>query len=168
MINDVSDENADEEPSVEHHYGSAAERHFHDAVYLHDDQRLPTADHLFGFAAECAVKSLLLRFTAEVSMTDSKGRTSRKPWWNNPSNNKLEPLGHIANVLPAVSLLTHGRTGADLLQAMGSLSDFASWTEADRYTDGTSVEASVVACRRKAATLVLALHEQAVITGKLS
>lgn len=164
----MPDDNTDDATSVEYHYACAAARHFEDAVYLHDDERLPTADHLFGFAAECAVKSLLLRFTTEVSMTDRKGRTSHKPWWTNPSNNKLEPLGHIADVLPAVSLLTHGRTGAELLQAMGRLSDFASWTEADRYTDGTAVEASVVDCRREAATLVLSLHEQAVITGRLS
>ncbi|WP_406478458.1 hypothetical protein [Streptomyces sp. NBC_01615] len=164
----MPDENADDEVSVEYQYACAAARHFHDAVYLHDDQRLPTADHLFGFAAECAVKSLLLRFTTEVSMTNGKGQPSDKPWWYNPDKNKMEWLGHIDHVLQTVSLLTHGRNSPELLQAMDRLSDFASWNVADRYTDGTTVEASVVACRREAATLVLTLHEQAVITGRLS
>ncbi|MCX5342983.1 hypothetical protein [Streptomyces atratus] len=51
------------EPTQEDHFASAATRHFHDGDYLRKGSRLPSADHLYGFAAECAVKSLLLRFT---------------------------------------------------------------------------------------------------------
>ncbi|MGC9442350.1 hypothetical protein [Streptomyces sp. WG5] len=54
----------------EDQFAKAAKRHFEDADYVHRDSRLPTADHLYGFAAECAVKSLLLRFT-DVEMGPS-------------------------------------------------------------------------------------------------
>ncbi|MYW56288.1 hypothetical protein GTY64_33505 [Streptomyces sp. SID8376] len=55
----------------EDQFAKAATRHFHDADYLHTDGRLPSADHLYGFAAECATKSLLLRFT-DVAIGSSK------------------------------------------------------------------------------------------------
>lgn len=48
------------EPTQEEHFASAASRHFHDGDYLRKGRRLPSADHLYGFAAERAVESLLL------------------------------------------------------------------------------------------------------------
>lgn len=39
----------------------AASKHYHDAVFLADAKRLDNAGYHFGFAAECAVKGMLIR-----------------------------------------------------------------------------------------------------------
>lgn len=40
-------------------FRDAAERHWGDAEYLFSDTRLANADHLFGLAAECALKAVM-------------------------------------------------------------------------------------------------------------
>lgn len=41
-------------------YADAARRHWDDGFFLIDDSRLANADHLFGLAAECALKAVML------------------------------------------------------------------------------------------------------------
>lgn len=41
-------------------YADAARRHWDDGGYLLADGRLANADHLFGLAAECALKAVML------------------------------------------------------------------------------------------------------------
>ena len=41
-------------------YADAALRHWHDAQLLEEDNRVENADHLYGFAAECAIKKVLV------------------------------------------------------------------------------------------------------------
>ena len=41
-------------------FRDAAERHWADAGYLLEDDRIANADHLFGLSAECALKALML------------------------------------------------------------------------------------------------------------
>lgn len=41
-------------------YSAAAARHFRDGRLLEKNQRISNADQLFGFAAECAIKSALV------------------------------------------------------------------------------------------------------------
>ena len=42
-------------------HDKAALRHWSDAEFCTSDQRLPSADQLYGFAAECAFKAALLK-----------------------------------------------------------------------------------------------------------
>ena len=48
-------------------YADAAVRHWSDAEFFKEDQRLPNADQLYGFAAECALKVALLKVPGCVS-----------------------------------------------------------------------------------------------------
>ncbi|WP_341643874.1 hypothetical protein [Thauera sp. SDU_THAU2] len=41
-------------------YADAAWRHWDDGLFLLADSRLANADHLFGLAAECALKAVML------------------------------------------------------------------------------------------------------------
>ena len=41
-------------------YAAAATRHFRDGALLEESRRIANADQLFGFAAECAIKSALV------------------------------------------------------------------------------------------------------------
>jgi hypothetical protein len=45
-------------------YSDAAARHWNDGKYLHDAARNDNADQLFGFAAECALKSAIVGMSA--------------------------------------------------------------------------------------------------------
>lgn len=45
-------------------YASAAVRHWRDAELLERENRVENADHHYGFAAECAIKKVLIAFPA--------------------------------------------------------------------------------------------------------
>lgn len=155
--------------TAEHHYAHAAGRHYEDAVFLHDGSRLPNADHHFGFAVECALKSILLRFTA-ATMNPRKANkpASTSPWVADPATGKfLHEYGHLPWLSADLTLLTHGRSAARLTAALGTLTAFDAWSVHDRYSDGTTVVESDVEKRRVVAKEILTLHEQAIITGRL-
>ncbi|WP_249416684.1 hypothetical protein [Streptomyces sp. TS71-3] len=155
--------------SPEHHYAHAAVRHYKDAVYLQDGGRLPNADYHFGFAVECALKSLLLRFTSATMAPTGQGKPAAKaPWVPDPVTGKVSRMyGHLPWVAADVALLTHGRSTAQLSAALGNLKAFDSWSVHQRYLDGTAVAEADVSQRRTVAQEILALHEQALINGRL-
>lgn len=161
--------------SKEDHYASASVRHHKDAVYLHDDGRLPNADHHFGFAVECALKSLLLRYT-RVSMDPVKpgGQPTSRPWIPQQAG-KARYIEHLpeawsdtVGVISDVTLTLHGRTGSQLSAALTAAVPFATWSVHDRYSDGASVVESDVRARRAASEQILLLHQQALIAGVLT
>ncbi len=151
----------------EHHFALAAERNFRDAVYLHDDGRLPNADHLFGIAVECALKSLFLRFTAVNMDPRPNGKPAKKPWVQDPGTGQVRDYGHLPWLAKDVSLLTHGRSAARVVAALGQLSVFATWSVDDRYLDAAHVVGQEVAQRRTVAEEIISVHEHALITGRL-
>ncbi|MET9107684.1 hypothetical protein [Streptomyces zhihengii] len=151
------------------HYAHAALRHYEDAVFLQDGARLPNADHHLGFSVECALKSLLLRFT--VATMDPKkpgGQQAKAPWVKDPATGKVaHSYSHLPWVATDVALLTHGRSASRLSAALGDLSAFDTWSVDDRYLDGSTVVEADVQQRRTVAENVLSLHQQALITGRL-
>ncbi|MGX4691646.1 hypothetical protein [Streptomyces sp. JNUCC 63] len=150
----------------EDHFAKAAARHFHDAAYCHTDDRLPTADHLYGFAAECATKSLLLRFT-DVRMGPSNRPEAPHPEHPDDPDHTLK-FGHVNELIREIKLLAHGRTGAVLHTALDAdLKVFRRWHVSTRYTDGTYAQVEMVNRRRDAARRILSLHEQALLNGRL-
>lgn len=156
--------------SQEKSFAVAAKRHFRDADFLRGDARLPAADHLYGFAAECATKSLLLRFT-EVSMgpKDGEQKPSAKPWALHPEDSdRIIEFGHVNELIREVKLLAHGRAGAPLHAALeGDLRAFKKWHVKYRYSDGGYAQQETVERRRGAAHNILALHEQALLEGRI-
>ncbi|MGW2594430.1 hypothetical protein ACWCXC_29770 [Streptomyces sp. NPDC001515] len=154
--------------STEDHFARAATRHHDDAVYLHDGGRLPNADHHFGFAVECALKSVILRYT-QVSMNPTKqGRPpSTKPWVPDAAG-KPRHFGHLPGLWTDVALLLHGRGGSILSGVLSASAPFDTWAVEDRYLDGAAADEAVVRERRAAAQQILSLHQQALITGVLT
>ncbi|GAB2771124.1 hypothetical protein [Streptomyces daliensis] len=151
---------------AEHHYAYAARRHYEDAVYLHDDGRIPNADHHFGFAVECALKSLLLRHLGATMNPKKGGRPSPKPWVPT-SDGKARDFGHLPWIWDDVALMLHGRSGSALAGLLSGSSPFEAWSVDDRYLDGTAVVETAVAERRTSADQILRLHQQALLTGVL-
>lgn len=149
------------EKPQEDQFADAAKRHFRDADYLRNDSRLPSADHLYGFAAECAVKSLLLRFT-EVTMGSPKPEA---PHPEDPT--RTIEFGHINELVRDVKVLARGRTGAALHAALDDdLRAFKKWGVHYRYSDGGYAQSAVVDKRRDAAQHILFLHQQALLNGR--
>ncbi|MGH3323648.1 MAG: hypothetical protein ACRDOV_04370 [Streptomyces sp.] len=156
------------ETSPQDHYAGAARRHHDDAVYLHDDGRLPNADHHYGFAVECALKSLLLRYLgATLQPKTPGGKPQVKPWVPG-SNGKPQFFEHLPHVWSDVAMLLHGRSGSALGSLLQSSQPFASWDVGERYLDGEAVDAAEVTARRAAAHKILLLHQQALTAGVLS
>ncbi|GAA4205738.1 hypothetical protein GCM10022252_66760 [Streptosporangium oxazolinicum] len=153
--------------SHEQHYARAARRHYEDATYLHDDARLPNADHHYGFAVECALKSLLLRYlSATMAPLKPGGKPSLWPWTPGASG-KPQKYGHLPEIWSDVAMLVRGRSGSTLAAVLTSTDPFATWDVADRYHGAPSLSTHTMKERKEAAIRILTLHEQAIITGIL-
>ncbi|MCZ2526995.1 hypothetical protein [Streptomyces sp. HB2AG] len=139
-----------------------------DAEYLHTGGRIPNADYHFGFAVECALKSLLLRFLgAKLDPKKPGGKPSLKPWVLDSGTNKPREYGHLPWLEADIALLAHGRAGARFLALLDKLDAFSTWSVSGRYRDGADVDEKAVADRREAARDIMDLHMQALQNGRL-
>ena len=116
-------------------YGEAAARHLADAFTLHDRKRFPSADHLCGLAAECALKVAL-----------------RKGANGNVEERFLCHIDTLWDRVPLQYLGPRYRTLTTLLRSRRP-GPFANWSINQRYCDGSGVtqavsEAHLSAARR--------------------
>lgn len=155
------------EIAEEEHYARAGNRHFYDAVYLHGDGRIPNADYHYGFAVECALKSLLLRFTQATMDPPKPGKAPAIRPWVRGSDGKAQYFGHLPGLWSDVAALLHGRAGSMLAGVLGGSAPFNTWSVDHRYRDGEDINEIDVRERRTAAEQILGLHQQALIAGVL-
>lgn len=97
----------------------AQQRHWVDAEHLLQAQRWANADHLYGMAAECGLKRLMLAFGMNVNLTTGS-----------PVDNK--DWKHANNIWTRFESYRSGHaqgTG----YALSPINPFASWDVADRY-----------------------------------
>ena len=132
-------------------FQDAAQRHWHDAEMLLNDPapqlghiRLANASHLYGVAAECALKAILHRWV--------------------PSRPKR---GHM----PAIwgEFATHANTAKHGLSALltSTTNPFSGWNIGDRYLSRSDMRFNQEAVRthRQAALSARAVLEHAVVNG---
>ncbi|MFD6324799.1 hypothetical protein ACFWOL_18445 [Streptomyces sp. NPDC058442] len=151
-------------------YACAGERHFADGSHLYGRGRLLNADHLFGLAVECLMKSLLERFAGAsgVSRKDKGGNQSDRLWWKDPGTNKSYTVSHINKMRHLLPLLLDGRPGPALTEALTRVSaDYEQWLVDDRYTDGAHLDEPLLTRRQEAAVLAHDLYLHVQFTGKL-
>ena len=99
-------------------YADAAQRHFDDAELLHLQTpcRLANASHLYGFAAECAMKSIMLG-------AKSKGNT---------------PRVHLPALLKEFKNHSVAKGNAQLVNVVTNhVAKFSSWAVEQRYHNQT-------------------------------
>lgn len=105
---------------------NAHERHWDDAERLCQAQRWANADHLYGMAAECGLKRLMLAFGMNVNpMTGSP--VDSKDW------------KHANNIWTRFESYRSGHaqgTG----YALSPINPFANWDVADRYAHQASFD----------------------------
>ncbi|WP_111556912.1 hypothetical protein [Kitasatospora sp. SolWspMP-SS2h] len=147
-------------------YAKAAKRHYDDAIHLHSIKRLANADYHFGFAVECALKSLLMRYAGASLSPKPNGRAAKAPWILDASGTVKE-LSHLPTLWTAVALHLQGRQGGRLSAVLLANNPFANWSVDHRYLDGTAVTENDVSGHRTAAEQILRLHDHALIAGAL-
>ncbi len=119
----------------------AAVRHFRDGGILSERQSLENADQLFGFAAECAIKSALVTLPGCVQ----QGELSK------PFRHK-----HVKELWDLVPLQGLQRRFPSLLTVLRGLQQpFADWSTDQRYGPDGAITSEVLDRHREAAKRVL-------------
>lgn len=102
-------------------FKNAYARHQQDADSLFDNKRYANADHLYGLAAECALKAVMVGL--DPTLVDKNGD------FLNASDKK-----HIDKLWNHFRLFLQGRNAPSLLgQISGPSNPFSKWTVNSRY-----------------------------------
>jgi hypothetical protein len=136
-------------------FGQAARRHYQDASQLKKDRRLHNADHLFGLAAECALKALMV---ASGARTDARGdlleRSHRKHF-----NDGLWDEFHV---------FASGRQRQRYLSRLPPENPYMDWHVDQRYAADREFMPAAVEAHAKGARATMAALECAAADGGLA
>ena len=129
----------------------AHERHWDDAEFLFQGQRLANADHLYGVAAECGLKRLMVLFG--MSMDSAKGRPSLR-----------EDQKHADEIW---SRFEGYRTGHHLgtSYALSQANPFDDWQVSQRYASRSNFDRTRAVAHQGGASEVRTLVKQALRDG---
>lgn len=121
-------------------FAGAAVRHFRDGALLERNRRISNADQLFGFAAECAIKSALVGLPgcADAGTLAEKYHTHIEKLWD------LAQLQSIQKRFPQL---------VDVLRTLKG--PFADWSTHRRYEPDAAVTEDALGRHRQAAARVL-------------
>ena len=137
------------------HYADATRRHWDDGLFLLEDRRLANADHLFGLAAECALKAVMLPLGMKL-------RPSGAP--------EDRRHGHIDRLWDEFGAFVSSRGGARygaLLSA--DQNPFAgSWKVDQRYDSRSGFTLAAVASHRDGAQTAKRCLDAAVLDGVIA
>jgi hypothetical protein len=131
-------------------FGEAAKRHWNDAKFLRENKRLPNADQLFGFSAECALKEVMIRLGAPIK---EGGDLSERSHWK-----------HIDVLWSEFQAFAAGRRGSRFLGALASftVNPFSDWHTNQRYrSDSSEPSGAVLDNHRKACRACLVALDRA-------
>jgi len=145
-------------PGRQSAFGAAARRHYDDAVHLCEHSRHASADHLSGFAAECALKDLLVGFLG-----------ARVPERGGPPQDQAgTSYGHLPQLWSQVQVTAGGRVGAQFLSLLAGDNPFGDWDVSDRYADGSAITAQRAWQHIRAANRLLTVQQKARLRGAIS
>ncbi len=125
----------------------AHERHWQDAELLWRAQRLANADHLYGMAAECGLKWLMLQFG--MPFDETRGMPTERA-----------DQRHVDGIWQRFDSYRHGRQNA-VGYALPEDNPFKDWHVAQRYAAQRHFDASGVSAHRAGAELVQRLIRKA-------
>lgn len=116
-------------------YSSAAVRHWKDAELLARENRVENADHHYGFAAECAIKKVLVSFPAFLAsgMLDSSYKQHINVLWNKVGHQSLQ------------------KSYPRLLAILKEAQNFSDWDVDQRYFADGAVSMVALASHKKTA-----------------
>lgn len=147
-------------------YEQAARRHLTDAESLFNQGRLPNAGQLYGFAAECGLKAMLI--ACGVAPAADGGLPDHHP----TNHGKRHPLRQHMPTLPG-RIAAHGQLIPDGLQAsrymatIPSVTHFNDWSVDHRYWGDAALPVGSVSKWQSAAKEVTTMLDQAKQDGVL-
>lgn len=120
-------------------YKAAALRHWIDATILETENSLGNADHLFGFAAECAIKTTLVKLPAFAKSGELQH----------------EYKEHINTLWEKAKHHSIQKTHPKLAAILKTPNQFSDWNVNQRYfADGEISKAAMESHKRYARTLL--------------
>lgn len=130
--------------SVDFH--QAGKRHFRDAELLKSCTRNAAAGQLYGFAAECGIKFLLIKqgYPTDSVTGDLVDKQVRK---------------HIDLLVKTINTLLAGRNAATYLAMIPSLTDFSDWKTDHRYYLDLHIPASLPKWEKASREVMLMLDQ---------
>jgi hypothetical protein len=144
-------------------YTAAARRHFQDGGRLLNGGRLANAGQLFGLAAECGVKAILVACGAPV---DAEGSVGKPAGASGKGFREHMPELHQAAIAFG-NLLPDGRFTTRYMAMMPSLSAFNDWAVDQRYWGDAACPAASIPGWHSAADEVLHAIDNAEQDGVL-
>lgn len=131
----------------------AHERHWHDAERLFAEGRYANADHLYGMAAECGLKRLMVKFGMAVqpateSPTDSKDRKHVNIIWARFESYRSGKVEGVDYGLPTPN-------------------PFDNWDASDRYAHQSNFSQAGVQIHQAGAAAICELIKKAQRAGLL-
>ncbi|MHA3905049.1 hypothetical protein ACTPOE_16190 [Castellaniella sp. WN] len=131
-------------------------RHWEDAERLFQAGRLANADHLYGMAAECGLKSLMLEFGMPFDILKDR-----------PDERKDRE--HINLIWTRFEVYRSGSArGTGYVLSAAGTEPFADWRASDRYAHQSGFSQDFVQGHQKGASLVIDLVKKAQREGWLA
>lgn len=138
-------------------FRQAATRHFKDAELLMDQARQANAGHLYGFAAECGVKALLV--WRGYPSDPSTGEIIKKT----PNKFRVH-IDELTKNINMIYTFLDGHGAAKYLAMIPSIGDFSDWKTDHRYYIESALPPSVLNWR-KASREIMQMLDQAMLDG---
>lgn len=134
-------------------YNDAHRRHWEDAELLFAKDRWASADQLYGFSAECGLKTVMKALGMWVDpVTGSPKDKFRK---------------HVQDLWSVFANFAQGRKRGRYLHMLPGGSPFANWSHHDRYGHRSNFSKQNVAQHRKAAWEIRRVVRRAIQDGLL-
>ncbi|QVL47243.1 MAG: SAM-dependent methyltransferase [Thiocapsa sp.] len=127
-------------------FKDAAHRHWEDAELLGSRGRWPNADHLYGFAAECALKAVMVGLGMQLG----------------PDGKPPKPHAvHIHQLWDQFLTFANGKRQAGYAAMLQQSNPFSTWHESQRYWDSTGIGSADANAHRAGASQTLGVLSQA-------
>lgn len=150
-------------PALRVGYFESARRHFQDANALLGSSRQANAGHLFGVAAECGIKALLVASRVPV---DDEGSIDRLP--NVRGKGFKEHMPNLAQALKdLMGNIPDSRRATTYLSTLHDLEQFSDWRVEHRYWRDSVLPLGSIVGWQSAAVEVMTVLDQAKEDGVL-
>ena len=133
-------------------FGDAAQRHWTDAELFNGQQRWSNADHLYGFAAECSLKAVMVALGMQLR----------------PDGRPVDPHGvHINKLWPQFPSFATGRAQAGYAAMLQQVNPFSNWDVHQRYWGSGQISQPEASAHRQGALQALKVLAQARQDGRV-
>lgn len=132
-------------------YRDAAVRHYVDGDTLRNVLRHPNADQLYGLAAECALKAVMVGLGMQITKKGAPRDHAHKV--------------HMPELWMAFQSFAEGRLASRYLEPLAHLNPFDDWRVDQRYWASSAIGAARASDHRAAAVMCRESMELAIVDG---